>query len=340
MKIKNFSVIITSISQPNEVLKQISCRCLSQNIKLYVIGDTKSPKSFHIDGCNFYSVNDQKKLGFNIIKECPEQHYSRKNIGYLLAMNNGCEVIVETDDDNFPMEKFWNSRKLKQKSLLIENKGWVNIYSYFSKKHLWARGFPLEFINNNKTDFNNYVKETIDSPIQQGLANTNPDVDAIFRMTKDLPVNFDRKNPIALGVNTWHPFNSQNTTWFKEAFPLLYLPSFCSFRMTDIWRSFIAQRIAWACNWKILYHSPTVFQERNEHNLLKDFKDEVPGYLNNVEICKTLQNLKLKSGKNYLYDNLKICYNELVKRNWIDNEKELFLLDLWIKDLKTINKEI
>ena len=34
----------------------------------------------------------------------PLYNYSRKNIGYLLAMRDGAEVIVETDDDNRPLE--------------------------------------------------------------------------------------------------------------------------------------------------------------------------------------------------------------------------------------------
>ena len=82
----------------------------------------------------------------------------------------------------------------------------------------------------------------------------------------------------------------------------MYLPSYCSFRMTDIWRSYVAQRIAWECGWSVLYHEPTVWQERNEHNLMKDFEDEIPGYTNNLNICKTLQALHLKPGDRISYE--------------------------------------
>ena len=119
------------------------------------------------------------------------------------------------------------------------------------------------------------------SPIQQGLANQNPDVDAIYRLVLPLPLDFVEAAPVALGKGAWCPFNSQNTTWWSEAFPLLYLPFHCSFRMTDIWRSFVAQRIAWENGWSILFHNATVFQERNEHSLIRDFEEEIPGYLNN-----------------------------------------------------------
>lgn len=118
-------------------------------------------------------------------------------------------------------------------------KGWFNVYSAFTKKNIWPRGFPLELVNplSSERDFPSPKK--VSAPIQQGLANENPDVDAIFRMTMPLPVTFRNESDVVLGKGVWSPFNSQNTTWFKEAFPLLYLPSYCSFRMTDIWRSFI-----------------------------------------------------------------------------------------------------
>jgi hypothetical protein len=105
--------------------------------------------------------------------------------------------------------------------------------------------------------------------------------------------------------------------------------------MTDIWRSFIAQRIAWANDWAVLFHEPTVWQERNEHNLMRDFKDEVPGYLNNSAICDALGKLDIKPGVEQLGDNLRLCYETLVSMNLV-GEQELGLVDAWLADLKAI----
>ncbi|MGD1699535.1 STELLO glycosyltransferase family protein [Dapis sp. BLCC M229] len=58
--------------------------------------------------------------------------------------------------------------------------------------------------------------------------------------------------------------------------------------MTYIWRSFVAQRICWENGWRVLFYSPTVYQERNFYNLMRDFEDEVSGYLNNDKIAKSL----------------------------------------------------
>jgi hypothetical protein len=168
-------------------------------------------------------------------------------------------------------------------------------------------------------------------PIQQGLADDNPDVDAIFRLIQPVDIKFDlTAHSIALGKGSWCPFNSQNTVWHKEAFPLLYLPSFCSFRMTDIWRSFVAQRIAHENGWHILFYSPTVFQERNTHNLMKDFEDEIPGYVNNTKIKTLLENADIKGSYQNIFDDLFLCYKVLTEAGLI-GEEELPLVEKWIR---------
>lgn len=322
------SLIITSISAPNPVMKSIAEGSIKNNIDFIVIGDVKSPTEFKLEGCRFYSVEEQQKLNYRLAKALPVKHYSRKNLGYLLAANQ--DVIIETDDDNFPREEFWNLRTKKINVESIEGSGWTNVYRYFSKNNIWPRGFPLENILTD--NFPKGKSGIIDAPIQQGLADENPDVDAVYRMCQPLPASFDKGNPIALGKNSWCPFNSQNTTWFKETFPLLYLPSYCSFRMTDIWRSFVAQRIAWTCGWPITFHSSTVWQQRNAHSLIKDFEDEIPGYLNNAKICNMLENLDLKSGTNNILENILRCYTSLTENNFVGKE-EMGLVEKWLLDI-------
>ena len=330
------SLIITSIANDKHpILIQFAEECKKRNLPFIVMGDTKSPAEFNLDGCDFWSVARQQTLPFELAKIAPTRHYSRKNLGYLLAIKNGVTELVETDDDNIPREEFWSEKQSDVKSHVFENTGWVNVYHYFTKSFIWPRGYPLEELQKKQTELSTLKNEIIHCPIQQGLADENPDVDAVYRLTHPLPLSFELKNKIALGKNAWSPFNSQNTHWFKEAFALMYLPSYCSFRMTDIWRSYVAQRIAWECGWSVLYHESTVWQERNEHNLMKDFEDEIPGYSNNLNICKELQALVLKPGKEHIYENLIVCYQKLIEINVVGKE-EITLLNAWIADLSKI----
>jgi hypothetical protein len=329
----NSKLIITTIASPNATLKSYAKVAPEYGFDFIVIGDKRSPDNFKIENCDFWSIERQlKESGSEFAKKAPVGHYSRKNLGYILAKRAGAEWIVETDDDNLPNSGFWGHRMQHHEAKVIENSGWINTYCYFTERVIWPRGFPLERIN-SQVDFSIFPTRCINCPIQQGLADGDPDVDAIYRLTLPLPFNFEkREGSIALGRNTWCPFNSQNTSWHELSFLLTYLPSYCSFRMTDIWRSFVAQRICWENNWFILFYNATVCQERNSHNLLRDFSDELSGYLNNGLICSLLEDLPLKAGIENIPDNLLICYRELIANNIIGKE-EAALLESWIKDM-------
>ncbi len=334
---EKISIVVTSISGPNKALQDLAEGCAEKGHYFVVIGDEASPADFHIEGCDFYDLKRQKETGLKFAQICPTRHYARKNIGYLLAIRNGASTIIETDDDNLPLQPFWAARQRTQNIAVIENSGWVNIYRYFSDQNIWPRGFPLDRLKEQIPEFKSLKHADLDCPIQQGLADDNPDVDAVYRLTLPLPQTFRKDRRVALTDGSWCPFNSQNTSWWPDAFELLYLPAYCSFRMTDIWRSFIAQRIAHLNGWAILFHEPTMRQERNEHNLLRDFNDEIPGYLHNSQLCQALESLPLETGAEKISDNLKICYEKLVGMSLIGAE-ELQLLDAWLEDIEQLRQ--
>jgi hypothetical protein len=327
-------LVVTSISGPNPVLRALADGASGHGVRFIVIGDSKSPADFSLPGAEFVALENQLALPFAYAKLCPERSYTRKNIGYIMAIAGGARFIVETDDDNYPRAEFWEPRDATVTGHLVSGRGWVNAYHYFSDSGIYPRGFPLERVRDSETPARTEV-ESLPCPIQQGLADENPDVDAIYRMLFPLPLSFRQDQSIILGAGRWCPFNSQNTTTFPEVYPLLYLPARCSFRMTDIWRSFVAQRILWTCDWRVSFHAPTVWQDRNEHNLLRDFADEVPGYLHNARIAEVLDALALEPGVENIPANLVRCYQALVELGVVEAE-ELPLLEAWLTDLRAL----
>lgn len=95
----------------------------------------------------------------------------------------------------------------------------------------------------------------------------------------------------------------------------------------------MAQRIAWTCDWQVLFHESTVEQQRNNHNILADFRDEIPGYINNSMIMEKLCNLELKQGTEQIPQNMLRCYEELC-RNELVGKDEMILLSAWLSDLR------
>lgn len=329
------AVVLTSIAAPNKVMRAIASDCAERGLDFYVIGDTKSPEDFTLEGCRFYSYADQLKLPLETARLCPTRHYARKNIGYLLAIKSGVDRIIETDDDNLPHADFYEALPVEATLPVIADAGWVNVYRYFTDGLIWPRGLPLDEINAALPELSEPT--TVRIPIQQGLADENPDVDAIYRLALPLPFSFNKSLRVALSRGTWCPYNSQNTIHYREAFPLLYLPAYCSFRMTDIWRSFVAQRIASVNGWSILFREATVVQDRNDHNLMRDFEDEISGYVGNRKIVEALEALDLPSGADLptIGENLRRCYQALVEGGHVGKE-ELPLLDAWLTDLATV----
>jgi hypothetical protein len=331
---RNTALVITSIScSENNVLQDYARKTSQHGFNYIIAGDEKSPNDFFIEGCHFMSLKEQFESGFSLTKLLPTKHYARKNCAYLEAMKAGCKVIVETDDDNYAMDDFWKKREVYVQAKLYQNKGWLNVFKLFSEQNIWPRGFSLNHIKDAPE--NESVDQQCYCPVQQGLANENPDVDAIYRMILPLPVTFKQASNVVIGNNTWCPFNSQNTTWFKDVFMLMYLPSYCSFRMTDIWRSFVVQRICWENEMGILFHNATVWQERNEHDLLVDFRDELPGYMNNNAIVEQLNALTLRQGVEHIPENLLACYQVFIDMNLMD-KKELDLIRAWIEDVSSL----
>jgi hypothetical protein len=322
------AIVITTINHPNNVLKTIAEEATKRNIYLIIIGDKKTPASFSLKGADYLSLENQNHLFGDFSKKLKIGHYSRKNIGYLQAVKGGSQMIQETDDDNSPLISFWEIPEPATIKIETVESAWFNIYSMFSNELIWPRGFPLESIK-TKSFFSKYNGK-YKGLIYQGLVNENPDVDAIYRLTQKLPLEFMQNKSVFLANGVWSPFNSQNTIFYPKAYPLLYLPSYCTFRMTDIWRSLIAQRCLWEIDSGVVFHAASVTQDRNEHSLIKDFEDEIPGYTSNNKIRIILEKTKLEKGD--MFRNLIICYEQLTNAGFIER-KEINLVKLWINEL-------
>lgn len=333
------SLVLTTINNPNKNIKSFEKNCLKKKWSFVVIGDKKTPKNFELKYGTYYSLKDQiKKSNFDFAKKCYLNSYARKNIGYLISIKNKSDVIIETDDDNYPYANFFETKKKNHLAKTVETKNqWINIYDLFFKKKIncWPRGIPLNKIHNSKIKLGKKINSKF--IVQQGVCEGNPDVDAIFRLINK-KINIKFKNNLKININkSLVTLNSQNTIWFNEAFPIMYLPVTCTMRCTDIWRGLIAQRILQNDSKNILFFGTTMRQNRNDHNLMNDFKEEVPMYLLDFKINEILQKIRLPKGvKNYL-NNLNLCYDTLIK-NQIFHKDEKIFLKAWSNDIKRIIK--
>ena len=324
-------IVITSIFNPTEPIIEFS-KLIDFN--LVVAGDKKSPDNWRNPNTTFLSVNDQERMNSKLVKILPYNHYCRKMMGYLYAMQNGATVIIDTDDDNIPKAN-WAFPNFKGSFESIpENLGFINIYSYYTDHKIWPRGLPLHLINKiQRTD--NLENGNFKIGVWQGLADGDPDVDAIYRLTSDKACNFHERSPLVLQPGTFSPFNTQNTAIIKELFPILYLPTYVSFRFTDILRGIVAQPIMWAAGYTLGFTNATVIQNRNPHDYFKDFISEIPMYLHIEKVTEIV--VKCVKSNCSIIDNLYNSYLELEKENII-TVNELKTLDAWLFDISNLTK--
>jgi hypothetical protein len=322
-------IVLTSIFPPTEAVISFSG---FKNFRTIVIGDKKSPASYDQGNVQFLSIEHQQDLSFNLRSVLPYNHYCRKNLGYIVAIKNNAELIIDTDDDNIPYHD-WNFPAFRGRfDCIPAEMGFINIYRFFTDNEIWPRGFPLNKILSQKNIQNEITLSSEDSNIGiwQGLADNDPDVDAIYRLIFDKPLIFNKRAPINLKKGTIAPFNSQNTAFRRELFPLLYLPSSVTFRFTDVLRGLVAQPIMWLYNYTLGFTQATVTQLRNPHDYLKDFESEIPCFMQSERVIEIVS-MKIKSGYS-ITENLFLSYESLF-RHGIVKEEELAVVEAWIKDI-------
>lgn len=225
----------------------------------------------------YISLKEQMRLGYHILKYLNLHSYSRKNIGYLYAIQHGAKEIFEIDEDivildleslNFNLRNYYNIYyAIRNDSRMI------NPYIHFGGRNIWPRGFRLNDIgyqHQNKF-FSLKGKNLLLTPlIYQGLINGVPDTDSIFQKTKlKFELNFSLAEPLIYFPSNFIPINSKNTKYLYDIFPFLFLFSTISENVADILRGYILQYFAWRYNGCVVFHSSKNYRLRN--NISKDF---------------------------------------------------------------------
>lgn len=311
--------VVTTIYGPTNATKLVGDNPEMREWCMVVVADTKTPETYMTDagwdmGRNgkvvFLSVAEQLKLAKQVpfVKQTPFRSFARKNIGYLYAIWMGAKVIFDFDDDNEVTTKIatndnalWSGTELllqftdgvndamvKHVSLPINYEGRAfNPFPMMGATvgDAWPRGLPLSLINEKAcrgAPGPLLLKEVKRGNVAviQSLADLDPDVDSIFRLSRPLPFEFDKSKSTAFTVevprNHYSPYNAQATLHFPVAFWGLYLPMTVTGRVSDIWRSYIVQRLLkeLAQPTHVLYSPPMVSQFRNDHDYMADFNAE------------------------------------------------------------------
>lgn len=324
------TVVITTIFGVTDSIRAFSAL---EGWRVILVGDRKTPELARepASGIEYLSLEAQRNSGFALARKLPVDHYARKCVGYLYAMLSKAEMIWDSDDDNAPLTNRDTAPGLNGSYEVVESPKIVNAYKLFTDAPIWPRGYPLQRIR-DKSDIVSQMKSVSKVSVWQGLAAGEPDVDAVYRLVNAAPVEFRNRAPVVLGRGVYSPVNSQNTIWYPAAFPYMYLPATVSMRFTDILRGYVAQRGMHASGQLVGFTSPTVYQERNAHDLMEDFEAELSCYIHAERLVSILDDLQLTGEA---HSDLRSMYEALQAEGIVERD-ELDLVATWLSDINSV----
>jgi hypothetical protein len=137
-------IVSTTINPPTKAIKLFD---QLEDYELIVIGDRKTPTNYKLNKGRYFGPEEQhnkyKKLSDLIGWDCIQ----RRNIGFLIALELGADVIATVDDDNIPLTGWGNNSFIgkteKVKKYIVDDFVFdpIGATNYST---LWHRGFPIQ----------------------------------------------------------------------------------------------------------------------------------------------------------------------------------------------------
>lgn len=330
---RKVTICTTTIFAIDEFLKayvqNIKAFGSARDVSILIAGDNKSPagcvqaaEQYRQQGVDvrFLTLDwqiDYLKRFPDLASIIPENSDNRRNVAYLLALEEGADVIISVDDDNFPSanQDFVGQHLAvgTQETLpeAIGKDGWFNLCSLLLPEagqvqdvRLYPRGFPYKK-RQRGTEFVG-PKSFGQIGVNVGLWMLDPDTDAIGRLyAAPWIASWDRRS-VLLKSGVRCPINTQNTAISREAMAAYYyvrmgvpLRGMRLDRFGDIFSGYFLQVCADAVGDRIKIGAPLTEHRRNAHNLLVDLYNELAGIMILEDMADFLRGTSLP-GDSYL----------------------------------------
>ncbi len=321
-------LVVTSITR-GDILDgycaQAQAEGLGDQLTIIMIPDRKSPAQL-FEKCEYLA-----KLGFHV--RCPslqEQETfleklnyptelipydsdNRRNIGYLMARELGCDVLVSLDDDNYCSGQdgiFRDYALVCQNDILLpavhSSNGWFNVCDMLEIEpnyQVYPRGFPYH--KRHQQAEVTFVEESGPIRLNAGLWLGEPDLDAITWLAAPVRAKSFRGQPVLLGQDIWSPINTQNTSLNRDLIVAYYfvrmgypVAGMHIDRYGDIFSGYFCQACVRHLGHRIRVGTPIALHRRNGHNYLRDLTHELACIWVLEDLSEWLREVKLE-GRTY-----------------------------------------
>lgn len=316
---KSIAIVVTTIFEPLFIDGYVAnLRRFGRDADIIVIIDRKTPASV-AERCAHYgllcpTLDEQEAFLArfpSLASRIPYDSDNRRNIGFLMALDRGAELLISIDDDNYCLDDvdFVGEHLAAGKTLdMAETEsadGWINICSLLDSStndEIFPRGFPYYARRHART-----LREENVAParvaINVGLWLSDPDVDAMTRLVQSPHIASAKNHSLRLGRNTWTPINTQNTAVVRDAIAAYYyvrmgfsLGGLRIDRYGDILSGYLIQKCVKTAGDAIRIGSPIADHRRTPHNLFKDLYHELAGMVLLDDLLPWFRELQIGGG--------------------------------------------
>ena len=253
-----------------------------------------------------------KPLG-ELARLIPYDSDSRRNIGFLMALETGAEVIISLDDDNYcqvgaPFFREYavvDASPANFRSVDAKN-GWFNpcdLLEIEPQHSVYSRGFP--YLGRHQTSQLAFSDQAGQVRLNAGLWLEEPDLDAITWLATPVRAKRFRGESVTLGRDTWAPINTQNTSLHRELLVAYYfvrmgyaIAGLTIGRYGDIFAGYLCQACVRHFGHRVRLGTPVAIHRRNPHDYLRDLGQELACIRMLEDLAPWLRELRLQ-GSSY-----------------------------------------
>jgi hypothetical protein len=139
-------IVTTTINAPTEAIARFD---EMRDWTLIVVGDRGTPADYHLENGIYLSPDAQERLAPELSRLIGWNCIQRRNLGFVLALDEDADVVATVDDDNIPYPS-WGEDLLVGWTLEIETceapNGCFDPVGATEHENLWHRGYPLQLL--------------------------------------------------------------------------------------------------------------------------------------------------------------------------------------------------
>ena len=317
------AVVCTTIFDPHflpPLCANLDRYAHKEDTTIWIIPDRKTPPSAAVLAADwqrrgfdvrFVTLGQQEEFLARVPEIAaliPYDSDNRRNVGFLLALDQRADLLITIDDDNYPriQDDFIGQHDIINRTahtVTRSDTGWFNLCEMLivdPPYPIHPRGFPYRLRRAEAPDYHTR-DQSYPIGMNVGLWFDDPDVDAITRNFHKFRVTGWDGNTKCLAPGTWTPINTQNTALLAELIPAYYyvrmnepIEGLRIDRFGDILSGLFCKKVCDHLGYAVQIGAPVCDHRRTPHNLLRDLHQELAGIALLEELTAWLERVQLK----------------------------------------------